>query len=100
MAFSKTTRQYWSQFCERHSFLVNKLPSLPIAFSNPDRFNDLLQRGETSAKDATERLSELSNEEWQAFEMFMKQYRNDWDTYFVETLFPAYFKEVERRVKP
>jgi hypothetical protein len=97
MSFIKTRREYWERFCQSHASLIEKLPSLSLAFSSPERFDDLLQRGETASKDATATLSEIPASDWPTFQEFMRHYQNDWETYFVETLFIAYFKEVAKR---
>jgi hypothetical protein len=97
MSFLRTRREYWAAFCQSHASLMEKLPTLSLAFSSPERFADLLQRGETSSKDATATLSGIPARDWPAFQEFVRRYEDDWETYFVETRFPAYFKESSRR---
>ena len=97
MSFLPTKRQSWEKFCQRHELLIDQLRDLRIAFTSSDRFDELLQRGETSAKAGTERLSALSHEDWRVFEEFMRYYTADRETYFVESRFPTYFREVARR---
>jgi len=95
-----TDREYWSRFCGRNGGLIEALDSIAIGFASPDRFEELLQSGVTGSKDATAELSKLSNDEWLAFNGFVEHFRRDWQSYFVETLYPAYFREVQRRAAP
>lgn len=92
-----TRREQWSRFCGQHRALVEGLDSIAVAFSNPERFEELLQSGVTSSKDATAELTALSEEEWRLFNGFVDHFEHDWQSYFVETLYPAYFREGQRR---
>jgi hypothetical protein len=70
---------------------------IALAFSSPDRFEELLQSGETQSANASAGLFSLSKEDWQIFCDFMTDFGNNWQSYFVSTLYPEYFREHERR---
>lgn len=99
MAFKgiPTDRESWLRFCNDHQASIDALGSIAVAFSSAARFDELLQSGKTRSKEATAELVALSDEEWRIFDGFVEYYRHDWQTYFVQTLYPAYFREVERR---
>jgi len=99
MAFKKagSSHDSWSSFRDEHRVSIEALDSIAVAFSSRARFDQLLQSGTTSSKDATAELTALSDEEWRVFDGLVEYYRHDWQSYFVQTLYPAYFREVERR---
>jgi hypothetical protein len=92
-----TRREYWSRFCGRRRAIIDRLDSIALVFSSPERFEELLQRGSTRSKDVAVELMALSDEEWSTFNEFVGHFRDDWQSHFVEMLYPAYFREVERR---
>ena len=87
----------WREFCGRHQQVLRDLQSLQSAFASADRFEELLARGRAANRDAVVELTQLSGEEFQALQAFVGHFKTDWQSWFVATLYPAYFAECERR---
>jgi len=90
-------RHQWERFCVAHSVLVGQLPSLAIALSTLARFEELLSRGHTESRQDAATLAALSEQECAVLCQFVNAFQRDWETYFVDTLYPAYFRELRRR---
>lgn len=90
-------REYWERFCRAHPELVSQLGRVGLAFTSPSRFEELLQAGSTRSRDDEVSLGALSDQEWELFAAFVSHYSMDWQSYFVRTLYPAYFREAEKR---
>ena len=90
-------REQWKRFCEKNAGLLAALSHISLVFRTPARFEDLLQRGVTSSKDAEVTLQALSDSQWRSFVLFVDQYSDQWQTWFVESLYPAYFREAKCR---
>ena len=92
-----TEHDRWERFCERHRALINQLVALQTAFTNPHRFEELLSVGSVQSINMNTRLSELSSAEWAVLTQVVEQFQNDWQSWFVATLYPAYYQELQRR---
>jgi hypothetical protein len=99
MTFTRlpTEREYWSRFCEVREAQISKLDAIAVAFTSPSRFEELLQIGVTRSAESAAELSRLSDEEWNQFSGFVTDFSNDWQSYFVASLYPAYFHEHQHR---
>jgi hypothetical protein len=99
MAFRRhpTLEEQWQAYCLQRRALLATLQRMVVAFSSSVRFADLLERGLVETKDQSIRLDSLSDDEWNTLLRFVTDYRREWETWFVETLYPAWFREVARR---
>jgi hypothetical protein len=87
----------WRAFCDRHQLVLRDLDSLGSAFASADRFEELLTQGRVASREGVVELSQLSCEEFRALRAFVGHFKVDWQSWFVATLYPAYFAECERR---
>lgn len=87
----------WLRFCRHNQPLIDQLSAMKIAFDREERFDELLRTGTTNNKDSKVELASLSEEDWRSFDEFVASFRRYWQTYFVETLYSVYFREVKRR---
>lgn len=87
----------WRGFCQKHESLLIELPSIALALTNPDRFEELLERGSIKLGEETQDILGLSDLEFRALQEFVSRFKVDWQSWFVASLYPAYFRECERR---
>ncbi|WP_286764416.1 MULTISPECIES: hypothetical protein [Rhodopirellula] len=87
----------WRQFVARHADAVAELQRLAYWLETPDRFDDLLQHGNLVLEDSPASLNDLSAREWQHLRTIVASYSVDWQSYFVRTMYVAYYAEHDRR---
>ena len=99
MSFRRRHNQLtdWREFCIRHQAILRDLHRLQSAFASADRFEELLAQGRVANRDGVVELAQLSAEEFQALQAFVGHFKVDWQSWFVATLYPAYFVECDRR---
>lgn len=99
MSFRRKTTEtdQWRKFCHRHKTLIEQLPRLSPLFSSSSRFDEFLETGIYQSNLHQISMHCLTNEEWDVFLLFVEEYSKDWETYFVPTLYHAYFAENKRR---
>ena len=87
----------WRLFVARHADNVAELQRLTYWLETPDRFDDLLQHGNLMLENSPASLTDLSAREWRHFQAIVDSYSNDWQSYFVRTMYVAYYAEHDRR---
>lgn len=99
MSFRRTINEsdQWRQYCRRHETLINQLSRLAPLFSSSSNFEAFLETGSFQSNEQQILMSGLTDEEWSVFRLFVTEYSKDWETYFVSTLYHAYFTELEHR---
>lgn len=99
MSFRRTTNEtdQWRNFCRRQETLIDQLPRLTPLFFSSSKFDEFLETGSYQSDEQPISMSSLTNEEWDVFLLFVSEYSKDWETYFVPTLYHAYFAERNRR---
>ena len=87
----------WRSFVAQHADDVAELRRLSHWLETPDRFDGLLQQGNCVLENSTASLTDLSAREWQHFQAIVDSYSTHWQSYFVRTMYVAYYAERDRR---
>ncbi len=80
----------WARFIALLSSSVQSLPSLQRSFASPSAFEDLLQNGD-------ETLSALDEPQWMHLNMIANRFADDWQSWFTREMYPAIYRQRERR---
>ena len=94
---SKNVTDQWRAFCKKHDRYVSQLPRLSRVLSTADRFDQFLQSGVYGDDDAMLTITSLTGDEWPPFSLFVDQYSIDWQSYFTNTMYVAYYHEHGKR---
>ena len=65
--------------------------------STADHFDQFLQTGVFHGDETVLSIMSLTDEEWVPFSLFVDQYSVDWESYFADTMYVAYFQEHDKR---
>jgi hypothetical protein len=99
MSFRKSNNQadQWRSFCAKHDRYVSQLPRLSSVLATADRFDQFLQSGVDAGNEGMLTIMSLTDDEWPPFSLFVDQYSIDWQSYFTNTVYVAYFREHDSR---
>ena len=99
MAFRQSSNRTdgWVRFCACYPDLIADI-SFPAILWVEHRFRDLLRDGYARAGGEEVVLAELSDPDWGALERFVAVFFRECESYAPLELFPAFRREVERRV--
>ena len=99
MSFRKSNNQthQWRAFCAKHNRYVSQLPRLVSVFATADRFDQFLQSGVCDGDNGMLTIMSLTDDEWPPFSLFVDQYSIDWQSYFTDTIYVAYHRELDTR---
>ena len=99
MSFRKSKNEidYWRAFCVKHDRYVSQLPRLAPVFADASRFDQFLQSGVYQTNDTRLTIMSLTGAEWTPFSLFVDEYSNDWESYFADTMYVAYYRERDQR---
>jgi hypothetical protein len=99
MSFRKSNNQadQWRAYCARHDRYVSQLHRLAAVFATADRFDQFLQLGVYAGNEGMLTIMSLTDDEWPPFSLFVDQYSIDWQSYFTNTMYVAYYREHDSR---
>lgn len=99
MSFRNSNNQadQWRAFCAKHDRYVSQLQRLNCVFATSDRFDQFLQTGVYADNKGLLTIMSLTDEEWPPFSLFVDQYSIDWQSYFTDTMYVAYYREHDSR---
>ncbi len=80
----------WGRFLAPLSTSVQSLPSLQRSFASPSALEYLLQNGD-------EALSALDEAQWMHLNMIANRFADDWQSWFTCEMYPAIYRQRERR---